>query len=408
MAVFKELSAQSIKTQKSYLNQLIDVLQEDISGTITRRSYQLFVTGGVGPGVTSSLYQTVYDQDFTLQSANPVMDMTVGVFPESQIISDITLGNDSAGKALFPSTSLMMREKVAIYRQHALTLLGDRNARFSSPFGSTAPADQIDAALIINFKRLFTRDGIRPETFAMRFYKDAESHTTPALQSNTNKTSEQNPKIYTDAGAASSQETTFGGKVSNLVEAADTNSNVGLLFNDYGIVVLDMNRAMNGGQAISGAISAMSPLPYPNHSDVPAGRNLIGPGGGNANATFVPDLVTSGSIDDIIDIVAQTRFSSGTLTSIAFQNQTVINSSLIFCELSADEFNYSSNPTYTDDDDRIVVIDPGQEDVQSSFTMITSIGLYDANNTLLAVAKMSRPLDKSSSRNLTVRLRIDF
>lgn len=405
MAIFKELSAQNIKTQKSYLNQLIDVLQEDISGSLTRRAYQLFVTGGVGPGVTSSLYQTVYDQDFTLQSANPVMDMTVGIFGDSDIVTGISLGEDSAGKSLFPSTSLMMREKVAIYRQHALTLLGDRNARFSSPFGSTATSDQIDAALIINFKRLFTRDGIRPETFAMRMYSEAETNSG---QANTNITSEQGAKIFTDSGAASSQETTFGGKVSNLVEAGNTSVNVGLLFNDYGILVLDMNRAINGAQEVSGAISAMSPLATPDHSDVPAGRTLIGQGGGNPNAKFVPDLMTSGSIDDIVDILAETRFSSGTLTSIAFQNQTVINSSLVFCEMSADEFNYSSNPTYTDEDGRIVVIDPGQEDVQSSFTMLTSVGLYDANNTLLAVAKMSRPLEKGSARSLTVRLRLDF
>ena len=64
----------------SNLNQVIDVIQEDISGSATRRKYQTFVTGGIGPGVTSSLYQTVYDQDFTLQTANAVMDMTVGLF----------------------------------------------------------------------------------------------------------------------------------------------------------------------------------------------------------------------------------------------------------------------------------------------------------------------------------------
>ena len=65
---------------ESYLNQVIDVIQEDISGSATRRKYQTFVTGGIGPGVTSSLYQTVYDQDFTLQTANPIADMTVGLF----------------------------------------------------------------------------------------------------------------------------------------------------------------------------------------------------------------------------------------------------------------------------------------------------------------------------------------
>ena len=72
MATFKELTAADIKTSRSFLNQLVDVISEDISGSTTRRKYQVFVTGGVGPGITSSLFQTVYDQDFSLQTANPV------------------------------------------------------------------------------------------------------------------------------------------------------------------------------------------------------------------------------------------------------------------------------------------------------------------------------------------------
>ena len=77
---FKDFNADTKKTVQSNLNQVIDVIQEDISGSATRRKYQTFVTGGIGPGVTSSLYQTIYDQDFTLQTANPVLDMTIGLF----------------------------------------------------------------------------------------------------------------------------------------------------------------------------------------------------------------------------------------------------------------------------------------------------------------------------------------
>ena len=72
---FKKISPEDIKTTKSVLNQLVDAIQEDVSGSSTRRAYQVFVTGGVGPGVTSSLFQTVYDQDFTLQTSNPMFDI---------------------------------------------------------------------------------------------------------------------------------------------------------------------------------------------------------------------------------------------------------------------------------------------------------------------------------------------
>ena len=78
MPTLKEITAADIKTSRSALNQLVDIIQNDISGSDTRKKYQVFVTGGLGPGVTSSLFQTVFDQDYTLQTANEVLDLTVG------------------------------------------------------------------------------------------------------------------------------------------------------------------------------------------------------------------------------------------------------------------------------------------------------------------------------------------
>jgi hypothetical protein len=108
VATFKEFGAEDIKTSRSFLNQLVDVIQEDISGSVTRRKYQVFVTGGLGPGVTSSLFQTVFDQDFSLQTANPVFDMTVGLHVNSAVVSGTSPVLDSNGKYTFPSQSLMM------------------------------------------------------------------------------------------------------------------------------------------------------------------------------------------------------------------------------------------------------------------------------------------------------------
>ena len=134
----------------------------------------------------------------------------------------------------------------------------------------------------------------------------------------------------------------------------------------------------------------------------------MGYGDTTANTTFYPDFLVSASMDNIIDHLATARFQSGTLTAMTFQNITNINSTLIFCRATADEFNYSSNPTYVADDDRVVVIDEGQEDTQRSFTFPTTVGLYDANDNLLAVAKMSRPIEKNDEKDITVRVRLDF
>ena len=109
---FKEISPDDIKVRTTELNQLIDVIQEDISGSITRKAYQVFLTGGVGVGVTSSLFQTVFDQDFTLQTANPIFDITVGLSSQSDTVQSAAIGTEAAsGKLLFPKNTVMMREK---------------------------------------------------------------------------------------------------------------------------------------------------------------------------------------------------------------------------------------------------------------------------------------------------------
>ena len=138
MATFKELSPSDIKTSRSFLNQLVDIIQEDISGSSTRKKYQVFVTGGVGPGVTSSLFQTVYDQDFTLQTANAILDMTVGLYSGSDTVAGASTGEDTSGKLLFPSNSIMMREKINIYRQYAQLLEGNASTNFTTPYSNAA------------------------------------------------------------------------------------------------------------------------------------------------------------------------------------------------------------------------------------------------------------------------------
>jgi hypothetical protein len=408
MATFRELLPANIKTQRSYLNQLIDVLQEDISASVSRRKFQVWISGCVGPGVTSSLHQTVYDQDFTLQTANAIFDVTMGLRPGGTTVTTSQTGLDAAGKELFPSSSLMMREKIDIYRQFAQTLLGDNTQTFVSPFDSTDASNIIDVPLFIAFKRLFARDSIKRETVAIRFHQTASINgPTPSApaetflsQPNLYSTTVSGSAIYTDIGSATNKLTTFGGQVGNIINASNVSNNVGLMFYDRGIAVLDLNKITSASQYVSGTIDAMAPNGY---------TTLGGPGTQTyAMSKFIPDFVVSASLDNIIDHVCACRFGSVSLTAVTFQNVTNINSSLIFCQAGADEFNYSSNPTYTDSENRIQVIDPGSEDTQTSFTFITSVGLYDANDNLLAVAKLSRPIEKSSERELSFRIRLDY
>ena len=421
---FTTLDGDDKKSSRSILNQLVDVIQEDVSGSVTRRKYQVFVTGGVGPGVTSSLFQTVYDQDFTLQTANPIFDMTVGLYYSGSTVQNAKTAEDSAGKLLFQSSSMMMREKIDVYRQYAKALLGDANKSFFSPFESTSASDRIDEALFVSFKRLFGRDAIKKETFAMRFYQTGtmsryehggelangtRSGQTPVHpeRPTLSATSESGSIIFTDIGAATNTRRVYGGDVASIVAASNTDRKVGLLFYDHGTAVFDLSKILSASQHVSGVINAMNA--HAPGAALTTGTMIIGgPGSGNRNAKYIPDLMVSASIDQIVDHIAETRLSSGTLTAMTFQNSTVINSTLFFCRASADAYNFSSNPTYTDKNGRLRIIEQGQNATQRSFTFPTTIGLHDVDGNLLAVAKLSRPVEKNDERDVTFRVRLDF
>lgn len=403
MSTYKEILPGDIKTARSYMTQMVDVLQNDVSGSTSRKKYAVFVTGGVGPGVTSSLFQTVYDSDFTTQTSNAIMDMTVGIFEGGATELTSRTSTDAMGKNLYPSSSLMMREKCEIYKQFAQTLLGDATQQFTAPLDSSNVSDKVDVALFLCFKRLFHRDSIKRETFAMRFYQTASFipyETAKDHIPNLNVTSISGSAIYTDVGAATNKIVAVGGEVGNIVDAANTANTIGLMFYDRGVALLDLAKITSSSQFMSGTVDAMHP----------AGRiDMGGPRSeAYAKSKFIPDFVVSGSIDNILDHIAACRFQSGSVSAMMFQNVTNINSTLVFCRANADEFNYSSNPTYIDSDNRIVVIDEGQESVQTAFSFVTSVGLYDASDNCLAVAKVSRPIENNNEKDLSLRVRLDF
>jgi hypothetical protein len=437
MGSFKTITDSDISQTTSVLNQLVDVIQEDISGSATRKKYQVFVTGGIGPGITSSLFQTVYDQDFSLQTANAVLDMTVGLNSGSSTVQNSARGSDTQGKLLFPSSSVMMREKVDIYKQYAQLLLGNSTGSFYAPginvydssvtngHGSKIETGQtgslIEQALFINYKRLFARDEIKRETFAMRVFVTGVHDGSPTdanvgpnadvvvngyTGSNLNLTSPSGSIIIADVGASTTQQKFYGGDVGYIKNTAATDQYLGLIWYDQGIAVLDMGKIFYGDQHMSGVIGAMSKGTY---KDAAAGQAVMGSDSGcdNPLAMLIPDLMVSASIDNIVDHIASCRFGSGSQTASTFQNVTNINSTLYFCRATADEMNYSSNPTFRDENGNIVVVDQTDPNART-FAFVTTVGLYNESNQLLAVAKLSRPVEKNDERDLSIRVRLDF
>jgi hypothetical protein len=87
------------------------------------------------------------------------------------------------------------------------------------------------------------------------------------------------------------------------------------------------------------------------------------------------------------------------------QSQETITSDFIFVRSRNAEFNYSTNPSFISGSTGAVLYD---DFINSPQTYVTTIGLYNDSNELLAVAKLSRPLLKDFTKESLVRVKLDF
>lgn len=82
-----------------------------------------------------------------------------------------------------------------------------------------------------------------------------------------------------------------------------------------------------------------------------------------------------------------------------------ISSTHYFVRLRNKELNYTNNPTFFDETN-------GQINqvtfINDPRTYVTTIGLYNADNELVAIAKLSKPVQKSFSSELLIRARLDW
>jgi hypothetical protein len=91
--------------------------------------------------------------------------------------------------------------------------------------------------------------------------------------------------------------------------------------------------------------------------------------------------------------------------SFALNSQETVTSDYVFIRARNSEFNYSENPSFISGSTGEVIY---SSFVNSPQTYITTIGMYNDSNDLLAVAKMSRPLLKDFTKEALVRVKLDF
>ena len=124
-----------------------------------------------------------------------------------------------------------------------------------------------------------------------------------------------------------------------------------------------------------------------------------GAGGGLAMSTLSGSSVTNG----VNNAKIFAAISGG--LSFELNSQENVTSDYVFVRPQNAEFNYTTNPSF--------ISGSTGEVLYSSFinnpqTYITTVGMYNDANELLAVAKLSRPLVKDFTKEALIRVKLDF
>jgi hypothetical protein len=102
----------------------------------------------------------------------------------------------------------------------------------------------------------------------------------------------------------------------------------------------------------------------------------------------------------------QTLYNAISLgASFALNSEETITSDYVFVRARNSEFNYSENPSFISGSTGEVIYD---NFINAPQVYVTTVGMYNDSNELLAVAKMSRPLLKDFTKEALVRVKLDF
>jgi hypothetical protein len=344
-----------------------------LTGTIVSGTYGTLINGGNIKNYTHGMFQSVYDYPYLSSSANHIFDIAIG-YDESSTLSG------SGGAA---ASRVQQKKKINMYNQFSQVLLGytgstntvrmfeldlSLDESGSAPAGSTIAGTTVTKdGVFLNLSRLITKDQIKKGTFSITV--GYGSWALPFTDSQ---------RILTDASASSTAGTvnTYGGDYGVLF---DTGSNPrGLVFYEAGIVLLSGSAFQNDSSASAGFYIDTAAAPDISYS--------------------WPTALQSASISGACDAV---RHRIG---NISFNNTTEINSTIYFCRVPHDKYNMSGNPTYLSAS--TIRVKNIASDTPVAY--ITTIGLYNTSNELLAIAKLSEPLKKDPTNELTLRVRLDY
>lgn len=340
--------------------------QIPLTGTLASGTYGTFPNDTNVKNYSHGMFQSVYDYPYLSSSANHIYDLTVGYSPVSALSGSGTQNT----------------KKINLYNQMAQVLVGydaTGSIRKFDEDGDLTGGTKINECIFINFSRLLNKDEIKKGSFSLSI--GTGSYAVPFSGRITiEDTNAQNSyRVNSPAGEYGILSCSSGANIGT--------PSCGLIFYQAGVAVLSSSIFQSA--SLGGIL--------PDTSGSKAGLGLVD-FGDVAGTSSINEVMVSSSISGACDDLRHRIYD------ISYQNTTELNSTIHFCRLQSSDFNYSANPTYLTGSK--IRVKNTQTDSPVSY--FTTVGLYSADNELLAVAKVSEPLKKTPANEMVLRVRLDY
>jgi hypothetical protein len=285
---------------------------------------------------------------------------------------------DGYGAPTLTQTDSSTLPSKATYNQYKNILLDSADSFFSVYSGSTAASHDLRNFYAVNVNRARYKERLDPGNVSLKLVGSLGEVT-----------------LIDDSGGTDENVTTAG-RVYNLVSGslnigsaltasintytASNGQGFGLFYPDMGVMILNPEAL---------AVSVNSNLAAANSSITDVYHN---------NSTSASVTVgVSGSIALLKAMASGSDFQA--------RRTENVSTSHYFVRANNREFNFSNNPTFVTGSVGAFVNSSFERDPK---VYITTVGLYDDANELLAVAKTSKPIEKSFDKEVAIKVKLDF
>ena len=264
----------------------------------------------------------------------------------------------------------------ATYNQFKNVLLDPADSYFSVYTGSTAGGHDMKNFYVLNINRARYKERLDPGNISIDLSGSVRSITLIDDSGGTDENVTTAGRVYNlvsgslNIGSALTASIAITGGYS----AAGNGQGYGLFYPDMGIILLNP----------LALASACDPNMAPATNSI---QSIYHQNNGNKSGSVALLMAISGGAD------FQVRRTEN------------VSTSHYFVRANNREFNFSNNPTFVSGSVGAFAQSLFERDPH---VYITSVGLYDDANELLAVAKTSKPVEKSFDKEIAIKVKLDF